>query len=1037
MAAMSTTHPVAGRTADLARTDLFARAWPLLQRISASWPWLAAAVAALPIFWPFYREGLPRSFDGGLHLLRLGVLDRALRDGILLPRWSAEQLLGFGYPVFGYYAPAAYYLAELLHLAGLSFYAAFVAAFVLLMLAAATGMACLAWETFGRRPWPTVVAALAYLYAPYLVTNTYIRGALAEVAAMALLPWILWSARRLVLSSQPGRGILPLAFTLATLALTHNITLLFVPPLLLAYLALLWFSTGRRRVIGRAALALALAAALSAFFWLPLLLERSYISGAGFEIARTVWLPASAWTWSNFLDRGWHYTHTFARPIRLGIVQIGLAAAGALAWAGVAGLRREGFFWIGVALITGLLMTTWALPLWLASDLLVLAQFTWRLLSVHSLALALLSGGMAAAARPTWLTPLLGLAAVAATVGSGQPRLGWIDVFAPESVDVGPAVLAQTEVEKGVLGGGEGNSSVQEFRPRWAPATLAAADGATPASLPEIMLHHAGPTGLAATVHSDQAIALRVATFYFPGWVARLDDAQALSPYPSTTLGLLTVDLPAGDHRLLLRWRGTPLQQTAGFASLAALLVALGVAWRSRQPAWGAFAAGCLFLGALAAALRPPLPAVQSPAQPVAVPGLSLVAYRTEQPSPERLLVFPHWLVTAGRPPAQALDWRLVDAAGTVVAATRSTPYFNALPADIWPVGALADDAYELPLPAGLPAGDYHLQLRAAADPAVPAQEISVVTLAAVPPAALAPDVPFAVRFGPDAQLAGYMLEVERRVSPAPDLPVVRPGDYLRYRLFWRAEAPLAANLHGFVHLVDVAGRPLVQEDQLPGPFFQPPRLWTQARLRPDTYLLRIPGTATSGVYYPWVGLYDFVTLERLPVASADGAAPADAYRLPPVKVLAPAPAGPAHPLDYRLGDLVTLAGYDLTPDNRTLSTGRTLTVTLHFEVRGSTDQDLVRFVQLYSPERGVVSQQDAPPVNGANPTWSWQPGEHLLDPVRLDLPAGIPPGHYRLYAGLYTPGDGVRLPVVDAHGAPVPESWAYLADLEITAPKP
>ena len=61
----------------------------------AFWHWVALAlfVLAIPALWPFYQEGLPRSFDGGLHLLRLGVLDELIRQGTLYPRWAPGLFL--------------------------------------------------------------------------------------------------------------------------------------------------------------------------------------------------------------------------------------------------------------------------------------------------------------------------------------------------------------------------------------------------------------------------------------------------------------------------------------------------------------------------------------------------------------------------------------------------------------------------------------------------------------------------------------------------------------------------------------------------------------------------------------------------------------------------------------------------------------------------------------------------------------------------------------------------------------------------------
>src|SRR4051812_49356079 len=68
--------------------------------------WLTLFGLAIPALWPFVQEGLPRSFDGGLHLLRLGVLDYLIRHGSLYPRWAPSLMLGYGYPVLNFYAPS-------------------------------------------------------------------------------------------------------------------------------------------------------------------------------------------------------------------------------------------------------------------------------------------------------------------------------------------------------------------------------------------------------------------------------------------------------------------------------------------------------------------------------------------------------------------------------------------------------------------------------------------------------------------------------------------------------------------------------------------------------------------------------------------------------------------------------------------------------------------------------------------------------------------------------------------------------------------
>jgi hypothetical protein len=54
---------------------------------------------------------------------------------------------------------------------------------------------------------------------------------------------------------------------------------------------------------------------------------------------------------------------------------------------------------------------------------------------------------------------------------------------------------------------------------------------------------------------------------------------------PETVYGLLTVDVPPGEHHVLLRWGDTPLRLASKVLTLACLLLtlALFLPWRRRR----------------------------------------------------------------------------------------------------------------------------------------------------------------------------------------------------------------------------------------------------------------------------------------------------------------------------------------------------------------------------------------------------------------------------------------------------------------------
>lgn len=116
-----------------------------------------------------------------------------------------------------------------------------------------------------------------------------------------------------------------------------------------------------------------------------------------------------------------------------------------------------------------------------------------------------------------------------------------------------------------------------------------------------------------------------------------------------------------------------------------------------------------------------------------------------------------------------------------------------------------------------------------------------------------------------------------------------------------------------------------------------------------------------------------------------------------------------AHPLNIAFGTPVrlTLLGRDLPQTS--VVPNEVLPTTLYWQAEAEMNTNYTVFVQLLNQVGQVVAQVDQPPLAGAAPTTTWLPGEILVDPYTLALP-NLPPGAYRLIAGLYNPLTGERL---------------------------
>ncbi len=996
---------------------------------------------ALPAIRPLASKGLTASFDGATHLLRLGALQRAVNEGIILPRWLPDMQLGYGYPVFNFYPAGAYFVALIPTFFGATPYWAYALGFVVAILVAGAGAFLLARDVLRTAsPWPALVAGVAYLYAPYLLVNVYIRGSLPEALAQALLPWVLWSVRRVLTRPRPIGYLLLVVTSLGGLALTHSLTLMLFVPYLVGYTAVIWWGSGHRRSSRRWMVGALLAAmGISAFFWLPMLFDRQFLSNAAFATARFGWLPDNVWTWRNFLDLHLAYEYDFMRPVQLGLVQAVLALAGFFA------ARRfdaEWLFFAGSALAALLLAGAWSLPLWQSNEALTVVQFPWRLLSLASLSLAMLTAGLAIPLRqPRWEWLLAGML-IGVLIAAQRPRLAEIERLDNATVRVDAPMLAHAELEKGALTN-DPASSVEEFRPRWASSDLALGQQPEMAKAAPLYLTNlrVNPLEMTALVSTPATTTLRFQDFFFPGWQVVTSTGQTLQPYPSTALGLLTVDLPPGTYVIDKRWRDPPLARLGALISLLTLALLAVVSFLDRRFRWVTAVAVMVLAAVLVTLLqKPSLAAVQLPKSTVDAFGLRLLGYRAERVEPGAMLVYPYWYVTAPPPADLRFRWQLRDASGKLVQEYVRRPYFNAQDTANWPVGTIIDDAQQITLPEGFDAGRYQLALGLevgeAGSPSMEPVPVGRLTVRRTGAVAAQPDLPIDARFGEGIRLAGADYAVNGAwLGPNASLPVIQPGDEVTIRLYWQAERSVEKDLHGFVHLVDSTGAVIAQQDQVPGPDFQPTALWLPGDTVVDEYRLRVPATATSRVVWPLAGLYDPASLERLPVTEGAGQAADGAVRLPPLKVLSPPPSAPLQATADRFGDLGTLVGVAVETPAIDVHPGDALTVTLAYDVLAPSRAELTRFVHFYDPALGMAAQADGPPQQGLNPTWSWVPGERVIDQVVLSVAPDAAPGRYRLVTGFYDANrNGERLPVFGPNDEPLPDNLAPLMEIELHA---
>ncbi len=1026
--------------------------------------WGIPALGVLALAWPAVRAGigpaLPCGDDITFHLLRTVQLDHLWSQGVLYSRLAPDLGWGYGYPLFNFHPVFSYYIALLLSRAGLGLNLGVRATLGLTFPLLGLGVYFLARDFL--REEGAIAAAVAAMYAPYAAYNPLVRGALAEALGWALLPWALWAVGRAARGAGRRWWVGGALFS-AALLFTH-LTAAVVGTVLLALYALMEAlapssSPLRTRALG-ATVALGLGFGLVLFFWLPAVAERPLIQWertlAGFPGGYAAHLLSLR---ELFALQPVRPDLVNPSPLRsLGLIPA-LLALPALLTLPFTPRRQPCFF--GIVLVGAALLTLpVSSPLWESIPLLRAFQFSCRFLGPASIALAVLVGRAVdlLPGRPGRLLGA-GLAALA-LIGADFP---WLKPsYCPSWERPSLQGMRQFEQSTGLMG----VTSYGEYLPRaveiW--PTRPAETVFDPASLPEgatLQEERTGPLAAEAWVESPQPFRLTVNRFYYPGWRAWVD-GEPVEAAPESERGRLTFPVPAGKHRVAVRFGETLLRLAADVLSGLSLLALAGVvllppllqrrgrgagarseagvglpsafapmdARRERARGWLLalpLAASALVL--LVERFQPPplyvrrltdggLRGAPVPARIVYDGQFHLLGWdtlpasvSTDRPVPVRL----YWRDTVPDGPDYRVSVALVEGAGeTWNAYPLSPPWHRPPPSPRqWPPDRYATVALDVQPRPGTPPGVYTVTLvvfdretllpyTAYQDGQALGPEITLgqvhLTRPTAPPSLEALGIPLTATM----PVWGPIRLLRGLVKEAEG----RPGDPLHLELYWEAAGVPDGDYRMRVW-VDGAGgreweRPLTRADF-------PTTEWQQGERWLGQQTLRLPPGLESGEHGVWLGLCRW-----------EGEVcrnPGKPVRLGAVRVEAPARSWTVPPLrvatEATLGGEVTLVGAWWEPEGEELRPGTALTVTLVWRGEREMETSYRVFLHLLGPDGRLVAQSDGEPAGWRRPTTGWLPGEVVVDERVLALPPELAPGEYRLVAGMYRYG-GPRLTTPD-----------------------
>lgn len=114
-----------------------------------------------------------------------------------------------------------------------------------------------------------LLAGIFYIFAPYRLTDMYIRNALAELTSFTFLPMVFWRTLWSIKRKAKREYILILGST--GLFLTHTVITMYVAILCFIYLLTQWRKLKKKQIRNKIIFSLIFIIILTSFFWLPIL----------------------------------------------------------------------------------------------------------------------------------------------------------------------------------------------------------------------------------------------------------------------------------------------------------------------------------------------------------------------------------------------------------------------------------------------------------------------------------------------------------------------------------------------------------------------------------------------------------------------------------------------------------------------------------------------------------------------------------------------------------------------------------------------
>lgn len=342
----------------------------------------------------------PKTHEYFAPVYTLMDFDTAFRDGNLLVNWL-PNFAGGGQAVFDFYSPLAYYVSEFFYLIGFSYTNAIKCTIICSYFISGIFMFILVNKLTNNRD-AAFISAAAYIFFPYHLVDSHLRGDLVETFSFIFLPIIFYYLHEAISRDDFISSSIYAGISYALLILSHILVGYIFSIFVLIYLIqgtiarvcspkkLLVIST----IFGCSALV------ISSFYWLPALVERDYINftvitsepfhlGNNYVYISQLIIP-SVWEWGASGPGIYNFM-----PLSLGLFTLLIFISMLYLAATDKFLDKNMYFFVICFLLSSFFTTNYGLPILKFIPLMENIQFPWRFLIVAAFASSVFVGYIA------------------------------------------------------------------------------------------------------------------------------------------------------------------------------------------------------------------------------------------------------------------------------------------------------------------------------------------------------------------------------------------------------------------------------------------------------------------------------------------------------------------------------------------------------------------------------------------------------------------------------------------------------------------